>query len=53
MLLYYYIPFFFKDAQGRNIALASVMSRILNTDTNEKVYNIKIEIKYIYYNYSI
>lgn len=24
------------DAQGRNIALASVMSRILNTDTNEK-----------------
>ncbi|ORX64163.1 Rrp15p-domain-containing protein [Anaeromyces robustus] len=24
------------DTQGRNIALASVMSRILNTDTNEK-----------------
>jgi len=28
----------YKDAQGRNIALASVMSRILNTDTNEKVF---------------
>jgi len=30
--------YYIKDAQGRNIALASVMSRILHTDTSEKVY---------------